>query len=474
MNFVNFSAPLERLSTAQVMSNLAFEAGVHASSARKQLGFSTAGTASRTPALIKRFCRNRLLGRFSDLNGGLIDVHDQHSTTRLGADPENGLRAKITVNDPGFYSRIMFGGTIGAAESFIRGHWETDNLTDVIRIFIRNMREITGLEKTWSRARTTVHYASHLLRKNTIGGSRKNIHEHYDLGNDFYQLFLDPTMNYSSGIFPTDSSSMHEASLAKMDRIAHKLQIKPTDHVLEIGTGWGGLAIHLAGTTGCRVTTTTISREQHDYAKAAVRKAGLEDRITILLNDYRDLRGTYDKIVSIEMIEAVGHQYYDTYFGKCSDLLADDGMMLIQGITISEQNFEHHIRNVDFIRRYIFPGGCLPSISAINRSIGRATDMRTTHLEDITSHYVLTLQRWHDAFHRRIDEVRELGFSSSFIRLWHFYLCYCEAAFAERRVNNVQMIFAKQHSPTDPANEYQGSNNIACDGLTEAGEAVFA
>ena len=316
------------------------------------------------------------------------------------------------------------------------------------------MKKMARLEKTWARVPNTTHWIQHQLRRNTKAGSRRNIEEHYDLGNDFYALFLDSTMNYSSGIFPHESSSMLEASLTKMDWIGHKLQLKPTDHVLEIGTGWGGLAIHLAKHFGCRVTTTTISKQQYAYAKQKVAAEGLEDRITLLLSDYRDLEGTYDKVVSIEMIEAVGHQYFDQYFGKCSSLLKDDGLMLIQAITMSQQNYSQHIKNIDFIRRYVFPGGCLPSIVAIGESVGRSTDMRTVHQEDITEHYVRTLQKWLQRFHGQMSQIRRLGYDQSFIRLWHFYLCYCEAAFAERRVHNVQMIFAKPRSSVDPANDF--------------------
>ena len=340
------------------------------------------------------------------------------------------------------------------------GDWDTNDLTAVVRFFIRNLAPMLRLENRWARVRKSLHWLTHLLRKNTRKGSRKNISEHYDLGNDFYQLFLDETMNYSSGIFADDEASMLEASMNKMQRIGEKLQLRPTDHVLEIGTGWGGLAIHLASQFGCRVTTTTISKEQYRHARARVQEAGLEDRITLLTTDYRDLHGQFDKLVSIEMIEAVGHQYFDQYFGQCSALLKPDGLMLIQAITISEQNYRYHIRNVDFIRRYIFPGGCLPSISAISQSIGNATDMRTVHQEDITEHYVKTLKAWRREFHQAYEEVVRLGYDSNFTRLWHFYLCYCEAAFAERRVHLNQLVFAKPKSLVDPANQF-GSTESA-------------
>ncbi len=336
----------------------------------------------------------------------------------------------------------------------MNGDWRTDNLTDLIRILIRNMGCINTLDRTWSGLQNMWHRLVHLRRRNTIVGSRRNIRQHYDLGNDFYQLFLDPTMNYSSGIFPANSESMFESSLFKMERICQKLMLKPADHVLEIGTGWGGLAMFMARNFGCRVTTTTISEAQYRYARQAVERAGLSDRVTVLLKDYRKLTGKFDKLVSIEMIEAIGYQYFDQYFGKCGELLLDDGLMLLQGITMSQQNYVQHINNIDFIRRYIFPGGCLPSVVAIGQSVGQASDMRMVHLEDITQHYVMTLQKWRGEFFRKIANVRRLGYDNRFIRMWHFYLCYCEAAFAERRVNTVQIVLAKPHSDVDPANEY--------------------
>ena len=405
------------------------------------------------------FCRQRLLGRLKRFQRGQLHLIDNEETI-IGASVPTArdsvqLRSSVFVQHPDFYSRTLMGGTIGAAESYIRGEWTTDDLTDLIRMFIRNMPEVSKWEKSWARVRGLSHWMKHLSRKNTKAGSRKNIHEHYDLGNDFYSLFLDPTMNYSSGIFPTPESSMHEASLNKMNWICTKLKLDAADHVLEIGTGWGGLAIHMARTTGCKVTTTTISKEQFNWAVQAVKDAGLEDRIEILLSDYRDLKGQFDKIVSIEMIEAVGHQFYDQYFEQCSNLLTDDGLMLIQGIMMSEQNYQHHINNIDFIRRYVFPGGCLPSIGALGHSISRVTDMRMVHLDDITEHYVTTLVDWREKFFDQLEEVRTLGFDESFIRLWDFYLCYCEAAFAERRVLNTQLVLAKPGSDVDPAVDYR-------------------
>ena len=267
-------------------------------------------------------------------------------------------------------------------------------------------------------------------------------------------------MNYSSGIFQSNELDglksdpmelMHSASLRKMDRICQKLELNSLDHVLEIGTGWGGLACHMAMNYGCRVTTTTISAAQHEIAVQRVRELGLEDKVTVLLKDYRELEGRFDKIVSVEMIEAVGHEYYDTFFAKCNSLLADNGVMLLQSITIGEQNYEYHIRHVDFIGKYIFPGGSLPSISALTRSAGRVSPMRMIRQDDLTPHYARTLELWRVEFMKRLDQVRQLGYDESFIRRWHFYLCYCEAAFHERRVHCTHIMFAKPRCTIDPA-----------------------
>jgi len=274
-------------------------------------------------------------------------------------------------------------------------------------------------------------------------GSRKNILAHYDLGNDFYALFLDETMTYSCAIFEQENSSLKQASEAKYDRICRKLQLAAGDRVIEIGTGWGGFAVHAARNYGVQVTTTTISDEQHQFARQRIKAAGLEDRITLLKKDYRDLSGKFDKLVSIEMIEAVGHQYLPIFFRTCSRLLKDDGIMALQAITIGDQIFDRHKRTVDFIKRYIFPGSCIPSITAISIALAKATDLRLVHLEDITPHYARTLREWRRRFFTNIKKVRALGFSDTFVRMWEYYLCYCEGGFAERYLGDVQMLFVK-------------------------------
>jgi cyclopropane-fatty-acyl-phospholipid synthase len=291
---------------------------------------------------------------------------------------------------------------------------------------------------------------AHRARRNTVAGSRRNIKAHYDLGNEFYRLFLDDTLTYSCGIFEREESSLREASVAKYDRICRKLALSPADRVLEIGTGWGGFAIHAAAQCGCRVTTTTISDRQHELAAERIAAAGLADRITLLKTDYRDLTGTFDALVSIEMIEAVGHHFLDDFFRVCGRRLKPDGQMLLQAITIRDQVFDWHKRNVDFIKRYIFPGSCIPSIAAISDAVARATDLRMVHLEDITTHYATTLRRWRENFFANLDQVKALGFPDAFIRMWEFYLCYCEGGFAERYLGDVQVLFTKPMCRREP------------------------
>ncbi len=360
------------------------------------------------------------------------------------------LRASLTVLHPRFYSEVLFGGSIGAGEAYMAGHWSSDDLTLLLRIVLLNQGVFRGLDRGLSRLKAPLYKAYHFLHKDSRKGSRINIAAHYDLGNDFYALFLDETLTYSCGIFDSPECSLQEASVAKYDRICKKLQLSDKDHVLEIGTGWGGFAIHAAGCYGCRVTTTTISRAQHDLALERIRTAGVENRVQVLFKDYRDLKGRFDKLVSIEMIEAVGHHYLNTFFRCCSNLLTDRGVMLLQAITIADHAFERHKKEVDFIKRYIFPGSCIPSVTAMGDAVAAATDLRLVHLEDITPHYARTLRTWRERFFENIRQVRALGYSETFIRMWEFYLCYCEAGFEERYLGDVQMFFAKPLSRRDP------------------------
>ena len=360
------------------------------------------------------------------------------------------LAVILRVHDPRFWSELAFGGSIGAGEAYMLGYWSCDGLTDLVRILLHNREVLDGMETGLARLTVPLQKALHWFNRNTRSGSRRNIAAHYDLGNDFFRLFLDPTLMYSCAIFERPDMTLEEAQVARLGRICRKLDLRSTDHLLEIGTGWGAMAIHAAQKHGCRVTTTTISRQQHELAVQRVAEAGLEDRITVLLEDYRDLDGTYDKLVSIEMIEAVGHQFYDTYFGQCGRLLKDDGLMLLQAITIADQRYDSARRSVDFIQRHIFPGSTIPSVTAMQDSITRSSDLRLAHLEDIGPHYATTLRMWRQGFLANVETVRELGYPEEFIRMWEFYLCYCEGGFEERALGDVHMLLAKPGNRREP------------------------
>lgn len=421
---------------------------------------SLSETNEKQQTLIDSFCRKMLLRRLQRLERGAVTLNDQGDRITFG---ESGadLNVEVVVNHPRFYRRAVLGGGLGIAQSLIDGDWTVDNLTALVQIFIRNLEVTDQFERGFSWFQQKVARAGHWLRRNTRMGAARNIHAHYDLGNDFYRLFLDETMCYSSGVFETPSATMQEASLAKLDRACRGLNLQPDDHLLEIGTGWGGMAIYAAQHYGCRVTTTTISQEQYQLAKERIEAAGLSDQITVLLTDYRDLEGKYDKLVSIEMIEAVGAEYFETFFTKCCDLLHDDGMMFLQSIVIKDQRYAEYLRSVDFIRRYIFPGGCLPSVAAIMQSTTRATDFRLLQLDDIAPHYAQTLRCWRKAFLNQLERIREMGYSESFIRMWNYYFCYCEAAFEERQCNTVQMLFARPACRFDPAQSEPGQRAVS-------------
>jgi cyclopropane-fatty-acyl-phospholipid synthase len=393
---------------------------------------------------VESFSRKTVLSILQHLTFGRIVLREGDQFHTFGQKNDDfPLEAEITVHSPKFYSSVLFGGTVGAGRAYMDGLWSTTDLTALIRIIFRNQAVLQGMDRSWTRLMSPAFKLFHYLRRNTKQGSRDNIMAHYDLGNDFYQLFLDDTMTYSCGIFENEESTLRDASVAKYDRICRKLGLRPEDHVLEIGTGWGGFAIHAAKHYGCKVTTTTISQEQYDFAKQRVEQENLSDKIELLLKDYRDLNGKYDKLVSIEMIEAVGHQYYNTFFRQCSNLLKPDGMMLIQAITMADHAFDRHKHSVDFIKRYIFPGSCIPSVTALSQAMTKASDLRLFHFEDITPHYATTLRLWRERFFEKVTEVRELGYSETFIRMWDFYLSYCEAGFAERYLGDAHLLFTK-------------------------------
>jgi cyclopropane-fatty-acyl-phospholipid synthase len=383
--------------------------------------------------------RNMRHGRLRFLGPGLAESFGRIENTDC-------LDVTVQVRSPDFYPAVAFGGATGAGEAYIRGFWDCDDLTSLVRLILVNRESMGGVDSGWSRLRVPLLKLTHWLNRNTAAGSRRNIAAHYDLGNRFFELFLDETMAYSCGIFETPDASLLQASTAKFDAACSKLNLTPGQHLLEIGTGWGGLAIHAARNYGCRVTTTTISRAQYEFAKERVARAGLSDRITLLLEDYRDLRGSFDALVSIEMIEAVGHQYLDTYFKQCSALLRPPGAMLLQAITIRDQFYERARRSVDFIKRFIFPGGFIPSVQALADSMARVTDLKVFHMEDIGPHYARTLRLWRQRLLARREEVRAQGYPESFVRMWEYYLCYCEGGFEERQLGDVQMLLTKPRS----------------------------
>jgi cyclopropane-fatty-acyl-phospholipid synthase len=394
--------------------------------------------------VMSRIGRKALMALLRKLERGNINIVEGESRTVFGeASDRETLSATVYVNDTRFYTDMFFGGSIGAGESYMAGFWRCDDLTQLIRIIIMNRNVFNQFDGGPAKLTAPIHRLLHFLRNNTKEGSRKNIAAHYDLGNDFYSLFLDETMTYSCAIFNPPGCSLAEASIEKYDRICRKLDLSPGDHVLEIGAGWGGFAIHAAKQYGCRVTTTTISRQQYEFARQRIWESGLNDRIELLSKDYRDLEGKYDRVVSIEMIEAVGHNYLDTFLKCCSERLKDDGLMLLQCITIEDHAYEAHIRSADFIKRYIFPGSFIPSIRALSRSVAGSTDLRIADIEDITAHYVTTLSTWRERFFKHIGEVQDMGYPQSFINMWEYYLCYCEAGFAERYLGDIQMLLTK-------------------------------
>ena len=413
-----------------------------------------------------RFFRGLVHRHLGKLSHGKLIVDDAWGGGTFG-DPDvaDEHAVRVVVRDPRFYRAAVVGGDLGIAESLMDGHWESDQLVDLVRLFIRNREQSQWFTRGVATLRQWIARWRHFRKRNALQQAQYNIQAHYDLGNDFFQLFLDPTLCYSSGIFATPEHSLEDASREKMQRLCDLLALSPNDRVLEIGTGWGGLAETLAAEHGCRVTTTTISAEQRRFAAQRIEQAGLSSRIELLQEDYRALRGTYSKIASVEMVEAVGDAYLDGFFQHCADRLEDEGLFAMQAIVMSDALHAEYLRSVDFIRAYIFPGGCLPSISRLSQAASRA-GLRLVKLHDYTPHYAETLRRWRERFQRRLPDVRGQGFDDRFIRMWDYYFCYCQAAFEERQVNLVQALFAKPaavadtdygHAPHRSANARSGS-----------------
>ena len=388
----------------------------------------------RRSSLAKRMVMNRL----DRLASGVLEITDEGKSVRCGA---GSASARITIHDDRFWSSIFKNGANGAAESWIEGWWTSDNLTDVLRIFAREAEVQYSLsDRAWlSTIKSRLWQAA---RSGSVGRAKQNIIDHYDLSNDFYKLWLDPSMTYSSGLFAEEETSLAEAQHAKYARMAEIADIQPGQHVMEIGTGWGGFAVHLAQHCDVSVTTTTISDAQYQHADALVQKLGLSDKITLLQQDYRKVQGTYDRVVSVEMIEAVGHKHLDSYFGSIERLLAPDGLVAIQAITIPLHRYKEYLGDTDFIRRYVFPGSCCPSLAAILDAASNSSRLRLIQQDDFSEDYAKTLWLWQQNFRARAQDVMNLGFDERFIRFWEYYLSYCEAGFRERSIGLSQLAFA--------------------------------
>jgi cyclopropane-fatty-acyl-phospholipid synthase len=392
------------------------------------------------PGYIARAARELVMARLQSLDWGRLTLRDALGSRTFG---RGGPEVHVDVADASLYVDLVLRGTVGAGEAYVRGAWNASDLTELVRILVRNRDVMRNLERGLARLGALALRWFHARRDNTQQGSRANIAAHYDLGEEFYGLWLDDTMMYSCALFARPEMTLREAQVARLDLICRKLELGPRDHLLEIGTGWGGMALFAAREYGCRVTTATISRRQYEFARERVARAGLARRVELLQRDYRELEGRFDKLVSLEMVEAVGERWLDVYFAKCSDLLRPDGAMLLQAITIRDQHYDEALRSVDFIQRYVFPGAFMPCVSALCDRLRRCTDFSVFHMEDIGPHYATTLRAWRSNLTAQRERARAIGFSDEFLRLWEFYLCYCEGGFEERALGDVQMLLTK-------------------------------
>ena len=405
---------------------------------------STVDTLSLQPrsSWIDKAAKKRVFGYLQNLKNARILLEENGKLFEFG-ELHAPLSCKIEVHHPRFYSMVALSGTIGAGEAYMSGYWNCDCLVTLIRIFASNLKQVQAMDSSAVNVLRWIDLLNSRLNPNSLNGSSQNIAKHYDLGNEFFELFLDQSMMYSAAMYKHDSDTLEQASEHKLKTIGQKLELKQQDHLLEIGTGWGGLAIFMAKTYACKVTTTTISNAQYHYACEKVSQAGLQDRITVLKRDYRLLKGSYDKLVSIEMIEAVGHKYLPVYFQTCNSLLKPGGKMLLQAITIPEQRYAAAIKQVDFIQKHIFPGGCLPSIEIILHQVGKHTQLQLQDLDDMTASYAKTLGDWRQRYLDNLNSVKNLGYDESFIRMWDFYLSYCEAGFLEKSIGTFQLVFER-------------------------------
>ncbi|OUW62655.1 MAG: hypothetical protein CBD58_01550 [bacterium TMED198] len=397
---------------------------------------------NKNSGFLSKVFKKTIIKKFKNIEIGHITLVDKDEVYTFG-DSSSSMKAKVEVLSSDFYVMLGSGGSLGVAEAYAASTWRSDDLVMLIRIVIKNTSLMNQLESVWARLLEPLNSFLHWRRKNSLSGSKENILAHYDLSNDFYRLWLDRTMTYSCGIFNDKSSSMEDASIEKLDRICRKLNISPEDSILEIGTGWGSFSIHAAKKYGCSVTTTTISDAQYKFALQRIKDEGLTDKVRLLKEDYRKLSGKFNKVVSIEMIEAVGHEFVPLYFKKVSSLLKNDGLFAMQGITYNDQNFDVYKKSVDFIKKYIFPGSCLISIAQVAETIKTDTDLSLVDLEDITVHYARTLKAWRLKFLKELDKVKKIGFSNEFINIWEFYFVYCEAGFLERNIGDYQFVFSK-------------------------------
>lgn len=391
----------------------------------------------------EKTCRSIFLSVLEKLPYGHLTVKEFDQLVGEFGNKNHDLHASVNILDYSIYPKLMFGGSVASGETFTDRLWETPNLTNVIRIFARNLSMLDNWERKFKWLAKPLRNIKHFANRNSTAQAKKNISAHYDLGNKLYTKFLDETMMYSAAIYPDVNSTLNEAQNYKLDAICKKLQLNEQDHLLEIGTGWGGLAIHAAKHFGCKVTTTTISEEQHAYAQQWIQEEGLEDRINLLKKDYRLLEGKYSKLVSIEMIEAVGKQYLANFFQQCNDLLEDDGLMLLQAITIDDRRFDSYSTSVDFIQKHIFPGGFLPSQLLLNQHFKKHTNMSIADVHDIGIDYAKTLKHWFETFSSQKSALLSDGYDERFMRMWQYYLNYCEGGFLERVISTVQLVARK-------------------------------
>jgi len=402
-------------------------------------------------SLIDKTCRKIFLQCLRRLPYGSLTIQECGDTIAQFGNENDDLRANVNIKDVRAYRSLLLGGSVGAGEAYMDDLWDSHDVTAVVQIFARNLPVLDEWENKFKWLTMPINKIQHFTRRNTKDQAKRNIEAHYDLGNKLYTRFLDPTMMYSSAIYPDPNATLNEAQNYKLKSICDKLQLNENDHLIEIGTGWGGLAVYAAKHYGCKVTTTTISEEQHAWAAEWIAKENLQHKVTLLKKDYRLLEGKYDKLVSIEMIEAVGKQFLGNFFEKCASLLKDDGLMLLQSITIDDRRYDSYSNSVDFIQKYIFPGGFLPSQYQLNAHLKKHTNMMIRDLHDIGIDYAKTLNHWYEAFISAKDELMKDGYDERFMRMWTYYLKYCEGGFLERTISTVQLVISKPHYRDDLA-----------------------